>query len=351
MQIIPHSRPTLDEAEVRAVTEVLRSGQITQGPEVRRFEADLAGQVDCAAAVAVSSGTAALHLALVALNVGEGDEVLIPSFVCAALLNAVNYVRATPVVADIDPETFNIDVRDVERRLTPRTKAIIVPHLFGLPAGIREIAALGVPVIEDCAQSLGSRLAGAPTGSFGLLSVFSFYATKVICTGEGGMVASRDASLLERIRDLRDYDEKSDDRMRYNYKLTDLQAAMGRVQLRKLPDFLARRQVIVARYDDVMRECGIPRPACPPNREAIPYRYVIRTERLEEILAAGREAGIGYRRPVFKPLHQVLGLSGYPHTDSAFASALSIPLYPSLSDADIEAILDSLRSVLSKKLR
>ncbi|MFA6346542.1 MAG: DegT/DnrJ/EryC1/StrS family aminotransferase, partial [Syntrophales bacterium] len=232
-----------------------------------------------------------------------------------------------------------------------RTKAIIVPHLFGLPADIRRIAALGVPVVEDCAQSLGSRLAGAPTGSFGRLSVFSFYATKVICTGEGGMIASRDAGLLERIRDLRDYDEKPDDRTRYNYKMTDLQAAMGIVQLRKLPDFITRRLAIASRYDDVMNECGIPTPASLLDREGIPYRYVIRTDRLESILAAGRDAGISCRRPVFKPLHRYLGLNGYPHTDSAFASALSIPIYPSLGDADIEAILDSLQSLLSKKQR
>jgi len=351
MQMIPHSRPTLDEEEVRAVAAVVRSGRVSQGNEVRRFETELARQVDVTDAVAVSSGTAGLHLALVSLEVGAGDEVVIPSFVCAALLNAVRFVGAEPVPADIDPETFNIDARDVERRLTPRTKAIIVPHLFGLPADIRRIAALGVPVVEDCAQSLGSRLAASPIGSLGVLSVFSFYATKVICTGEGGMVASRDEGLLDRIRDLRDYDEKVDDRPRFNYKLTDLQAAIGIVQLRKLPNFIARRRDIAARYDDFMNERGIPGPVCPPDREAIPYRYVVRSERLEEILAVGRKAGIGYRRPVFKPLHHYLGLSGYPHTDMAFASALSIPLYPSLSDAEIEAILDPLRPVLSKKLR
>ncbi|MFA6346242.1 MAG: DegT/DnrJ/EryC1/StrS aminotransferase family protein, partial [Syntrophales bacterium] len=160
MHNIPHSRPTVGEEEVQAVAAVLRSGRIAQGEEVRRFEAELARQVDVTDAVAVSSGTAGLHLALVSLEVGAGDEVVIPSFVCAALLNAVRFVGAEPVPADIDPETFNIDARDVERRLTPRTKAIIVPHLFGLPADIRRIAALGVPVVEDCAQSLGSRLAG-----------------------------------------------------------------------------------------------------------------------------------------------------------------------------------------------
>ncbi|MDP3286082.1 MAG: DegT/DnrJ/EryC1/StrS aminotransferase family protein, partial [Desulfobacterales bacterium] len=225
MQIIPHSRPTIDQEETAAVVSVLQSGQLAQGEQVLYFEKALALLIGVVGAVAVSSGTAALHLALLALEIGEDDEVVIPSFVCPALLNAIRYVRAVPVLADINPETFNMDVRDLRKRLTGKTKAIIVPHIFGLPADIREIVSLGVPVIEDCAQSLGSRYEGSPAGSFGALSVFSFYATKVICTGEGGMIASGDSQLLGKIRDLRDYDEKDDGRLRYNYKLTDLQAA------------------------------------------------------------------------------------------------------------------------------
>ena len=186
MQMIPHSRPTLDQKEELAVAAILSSGQVVQGEETQRFETALASEIGVVGAAAVSSGTAALHLALLALEIGEGDEVVIPSFVCPALLNAIRYVRATPVLADINREAFNIDVRDLERRLTGKTRAIIVPHMFGLPADIDDITALGIPVIEDCAQSLGSRYRGAPTGSFGVLSVFSFYATKVICTGEGG---------------------------------------------------------------------------------------------------------------------------------------------------------------------
>jgi len=347
METIPHSRPTLGEEELQAVAAVLRSGQVAQGEEVRRFEAALAASLGAAGAVAVSSGTAALHLALLSLNVGEGDEVAIPSFVCAALLQAVRHVRATPVLIDIRPETYNMDVRDLARRLSSRTKAVIVPHMFGLPADVPEIAALGVPVIEDCAQSLGSRLSGSPTGSFGVLSVFSFYATKVICTGEGGMVAARDPDLLARIRDLRDYDEKDRDALRFNYKLTDLQAALGIVQLRRLPDLIARRRVIARRYDDLARECGLSgAPECPADRERIDYRYVLRTDRLEEILSAGQAAGIAYRRPVFKPLHHCLGLSGYPHAEAAFRSALSLPIYPSLSEEELGAILDHLRPLL-----
>lgn len=346
MPIIPHSRPTLDQEEVNAVTAVLQSGQLAQGEEVLHFEKALASMIGVGGAVAVSSGTAALHLALLALDIGEGDEVVIPSFVCPALLNAIRYVGAVPVPADINGETFNIDVRDLERRLTGKTKAVIVPHMFGLPAEIREIVALGLPIIEDCAQSLGSRYQGAPTGSFGTLSVFSFYATKVICTGEGGMIAANDMQLLDRIRDLRDYDEKDDGRLRFNYKLTDLQAALGVVQLRKLPVLIARRRAIAGRYDEFLRRYGLSLPVCPPNREHIYYRYIIRTERLAELLDAGRDAGIAYRRPVFKPLHHYLGLAGFPETDGAFRSAVSLPLYPTLRDAEVQTILQHIQSFL-----
>jgi len=346
MQIIPHSRPTIDQEEVKAVTAVLQSGQLAQGEQVLNFEKALTSLIGVGGAVAVSSGTAALHLALLAMEIGENDEVVIPSFVCPALLNAIRYVRAVPVLADIDRESLNMDVRDLRRRRTGKTKAVIVPHMFGLPANIREIVALGIPVIEDCAQSLGSRYEGAPTGSFGVLSVFSFYATKVICTGEGGMIAANDLQLLEKIRDLRNYDEKDDGRLRYNYKLTDLQAALGLAQLRKLPALIARRRAIAGQYDEALREYPLSVPVCPPNHEHIYYRYVIRTERLSELLGASGDAGIAYRRPVFKPLHHYLGMAGYPETDAAFLSAVSLPIYPSLSDTEVETILHNVQSIL-----
>ena len=346
MQMIPHSRPTIDQEEINAAVAVLQSGRLAQGEQVLQFEKALASLIGVGGAVAVSSGTAALHLSLLALEISEGDEVVIPSFVCPALLNAIRYVRAVPVLADIGRETFNIDVRDLKHRVTRKTKAVIVPHMFGLPADITNIIALGIPVIEDCAQSLGSRYEGAPTGSFGALSVFSFYATKVICTGEGGMIAANDLQLLERVRDLRDYDEKDDHRLRYNYKLTDLQAALGMAQLRKLPTLIGRRRALARQYDEFLRERLLPVPACPPDREHIYYRYVIRTKHVAELLAAGGEAGIAYRRPVFKPLHHYLGMTGYPQTEAAFLETVSLPIYPSLSDTEVKTILHPVRSIL-----
>ncbi len=346
MEIIPHSRPTIDEEEINAVSAVLRSGQIAQGNQVALFEEAVALLIGMRGGVATSSGLAALHLSLLALEVGERDEVIIPGFVCTALLNAVRLVRAAPVLTDINRETFNIDFNDIKRKLTKKTKAIIVPHMFGLAADIREIVSLGVPVIEDCAQSLGSNYEGARTGSFGLLSIFSFYATKVICTGEGGMVTANDERLLLRISDLRDYDEKDDDRLHYNYKLTDIQAAMGLTQLRKLPGMIARRREVAAIYDEALRKYPVLLPFCPENRDHIYYRYVIRTPRLVEVLASGGKNGIGYRRPVYKPLHHYLGSAGYPETEAVFREAVSIPIYPTLSDREISAIIDNLAQVM-----
>jgi len=344
--MIPHSRPTLDQEEIAVVARVLSSGYVTQGREVLDFEKELARLVGASGAAAVSSGTAALHLALAALEIGAGDEVIIPSFVCTALLNAIRYVRATPILADINLETFNVDCRDVRRRLTKRTKAVIVPHMFGLPADIDDIVALGIPVIEDCAQSLGSCHRGAQTGSFGVMSVFSFYATKVICTGEGGMITANDPQIIHTIKDMRDYDEKEDGTLRYNYKMTDIQGALGLVQLRKLAAFIGRRRTIARQYDEFLQEYDLSLPACLPDREPIYYRYIIRTKRLGAFLEAGQTAKIAYRRPVFKPLHRYLGLTGYPNTEEAFLTAVSLPIYPSLSDADIKCILHHIHSFL-----
>ncbi len=344
--MIRHSRPTIDSADKAAVAAVLESGHLVQGSETARFESLMASFIGVRGAVAVSSGTAGLHLSLLALKIGKEDEVIIPSYVCSALLHAVRYVAATPVVADIHPETYAIDPGDLKKRITPRTRAIILPHMFGLPAGLDEILALGIPVIEDCAQSIGGRYKGRCTGGFGTLSVFSFYATKMIATGEGGMVLSDREDLLEIVRDLRDYDEKKTDRIRFNDKMTDMEAAMGISQLAKLPAFIERRKAIARLYSGAVKERGIPTPAAPEDRDHIFYRYVLRTQRLPEFLEAMNEKGIECRRPVFHPLHRYLGLKGYPETEKAWREAVSIPIYPSLADGDIQRTMDAMKDLL-----
>jgi dTDP-4-amino-4,6-dideoxygalactose transaminase len=296
--------------------------------------------------VAVSSGTAAIHLSLLALAIGKGDEVIIPSYVCTALLNAVRYVCATPVLADINPATFNMDVADARKKITPRTKAVILPHMFGLPADIDEFLSLKIPIIEDCAMSLGGGYKDALTGSFGTLSVFSFYATKMIATGEGGMVLSRRSDLIDRIRDLRDYDEKPDDIIRYNYKMTDLQAALGVSQLKKLPAFIHRRRQIAGLYNICAKALGVASPSDLEERDYIYYRYVILVDQPDEFIAGMKKCGIDCRKPVFRPLHRYLGLTGFPSTDKVWERAVSIPLYPSLTDDEAFNITEHMKSLL-----
>lgn len=340
--MIFHSRPTLDQNDFDSVLDVLKSCHIVQGKHVAGFEEALSSFVSVRNGVAVSSGTAALHLSLLALGVGEGDEVIVPSYVCSALLNAVLYVNAVPVVADIDRFTFNIDVADLKKRVTGRTKAIIVPHMFGLPADIDEILSLGIPVIEDCAQSVGSRYNGGYTGGFGVLSIFSFYATKMLATGEGGMILSDDDRLAGIARDLRDYDEKDSYSVRYNYKMTDMQAALGISQLKKLPSFIRRRKEIADLYNKSLGEISFPVPAAPEGREHIYYRYVLLLDDSSEFIEKMLRIGIECRRPVFKTLHEYLGLSGYPVTGEVMDRAVSIPVYPLLGDEEAHKIAASI---------
>ncbi len=345
--MIPHSRPTLDQRDLDSVLQVLKSGQLVHGEQTARFEENVSSLIGVKGGVAVSSGTAALHLSLISLGVGKGDEVILPGFVCTAPLNAIHYVGASPVIAEVDQRTFNIDFEDLKRRITNKTKAIIVPHMFGLPADVGDIASLGIPVIEDCAHSLGSRYGDHYTGGIGALSIFSFYATKVIATGEGGMVLSNNASLLMGIKDLRDYDNRESYAVRYNYKMTDIQAALGVAQLKKLPQFIQKRREIADKYDRMLHELSIPVPFIPKDRQHIYYRYVVLLENAERFMDSMMKRGVACTRPVFKPLHRYLGLSGYAKTDLVWERAVSIPIYPSLTDQEVGVITNSVRPALS----
>jgi dTDP-4-amino-4,6-dideoxygalactose transaminase len=299
--------------------------------------------LDMPSGVAVSSGTAALHLALLGLGIGRGDEVILPSYVCVAPLHAVEYVGATPRLADIEPTSFNIDPSDVRRRITRRTRAIIVPHLFGLPADLDELLQLGIPIIEDCAQAIGARYRNRPVGTFGALSVLSFYATKLFTTGEGGMVIGRDRRVLARIRDLRDYDERRQHKTRFNYKLTDFQAALGRSQLRRLSTMLARRSALAERYRRHWATLPIRVPAADGKRTHIYHRFVISCPTAAARVARRLSAmGVTARSPIFRPIHRTLGLEGFPGTDHAFRHALSLPLYPTLTAREAEVVMRAL---------
>jgi dTDP-4-amino-4,6-dideoxygalactose transaminase len=335
---IPHSRPTLGVEESQVAAQVVASGHVAEGPQTEHFEREFAAYLCQPHAIAASSGTAALHLVLNAMGIGPGDEVILPSFVCSALLNAVNYTGAAVVLADIDARTLNMDVLDAARHLSRRTKAIILPHMFGLPADTDRFLGLGVPIIEDCAQSIGSAYGFKPIGSCGRAAVFSFYATKVLAAGEGGMVVTSDRELADRVRDLKAYDKRDVYRTRFNYKLTDIQAAIGRIQLGKLSSFIHHRRLIARRY----REAFEMLPVClPPDSPAhIYFRFVVDIGTDSgSVISQASQRGIGCERPVHTPLHRLFKSESFPHTESAWRQCLSIPIYPSLRDSEVEKII------------
>jgi dTDP-4-amino-4,6-dideoxygalactose transaminase len=345
--MIPHSRPTICEHDIATVSNTLRTGNIAQGRVVEKFEHALADYIGLKGGVATSSGTTALHLALLALGITKNDIVAIPDYVCTAVLNAVNYVGATPLLIDIDPDTFNLDVTDLRRKQNPRVKAVVVPHIFGLAANVEEITKLGIPVIEDCAQSIGATYKNKMAGSFGRISIFSFYATKMMTTGEGGMVASNSAVLLKKARDLRDYDNQTDYYVRYNYKMTDIQAALGISQLKHLPRFIKIRREIANKYHRELKDMCV----LPANYDTdwghIYYRYVIKLRHgLKSFLKLLKEKGINGERPVFKPLHRYLSLSNLPNTDRVWEQAASIPIYPTLTGKNTDSIITCVKQAI-----
>ncbi len=343
---IPHSKPSIGPGEISAVVKVLKSGQLAQNGKVALFEKKTAAKLGSPYGVAVNSGTTALTLALRALK-AEGGEVIIPSFACSSLYHAVLGAQATPVLADCDPRTFNIDASDTRSRLTRKTRAIVAPHMFGLPCDVKALIATGVPVVEDCAQSLGSSISGKPTGGFGSAAVLSFYATKLLTTGEGGMIICARTSVLEYLKRCRDYDNTLPDMPKGNCKLTDFQAALGLVQLSRLPAFLKERAAIAKHYDQAFK--GLPLEIPLQTAGRIYSRYVLRCpkDRLRELLASCEKHGVSARRPVYRPLHLDVPCKGkFPGAQAAWDTALSLPLYPGLTPYSIlyitKAVINSL---------
>jgi perosamine synthetase len=344
---ITHSRPSLDDEEILALKNVLSSGQLAQGPQVQAFEKELGSFHEFPPGVATSSGTAALHLALLSLGVGPGDEVLLPSYVCSAPLHAAYHSGATPVLVDVDPATGNMDPDDLKKRLTSKSKAIIAVHLFGLPANIDEILALGLPVIEDCAQSLGAYLEGKMLGTVGAISICSFYATKLITTGEGGMLLSRDSGLLVSARDLRDYDKRESLATRFNYKMTDLQAALGRSQFQKFEKFLGQREALAGVYNEQLATLPCTLPLAQEGR--IYYRYVVSVQgNITKLIQTLLNTGIEVARPVYRPLHRYFNLEDYPGAEMAWNSNVSLPIHPSLTSQDVHRVCQAFESALKE---
>lgn len=289
---IPIIRPVLGDEELENVRECLASGYLTQGKFVARFEQSVADYLTCRHAVAVTSGTAALHLALLALSIGPGDEVVVPSLTWVATANAVSYVGATPVFADVRPETFTLDPEDLARALTPRTRAVIAVHLFGLCADMDEIRRMAAErdlfVVEDAACALGSSYQGRPAGTLGHVGCFSFHPRKVITTGEGGMLTTADDGLAAALRELRNHGcspmpagsppwaMPDVPRCGYNYRLTDIQGAVGCAQMEKIDAILAERARLAGVYTELLAASPLILPAVPDDRVHSWQSYVVR---------------------------------------------------------------------------
>ncbi|MGE3166395.1 MAG: DegT/DnrJ/EryC1/StrS family aminotransferase [Planctomycetota bacterium] len=353
---VPHSRPTIVAGMQDAVAAVVASEQHAGGGIRREFERALGRRLGVSHAVAVQSGLAALHLALLALGVRRGQRVLVPSYVCAALLHAIDAVGARPLVADVDPRTFNLDALHARQALAREhvvaqdVACAIVPHLFGYPAPLH-LWDLEIPVIEDCAMALGASIGSEEVGVFGVVSVFSFYATKMISTGQGGLLATNQPAVGAEALDLIQYDNRSYWRPCWNYPLPDLGAALGKAQLPHLDGFLERRRDLAVRYRDALRGLPVGFQEVFPETTPACFRFVVLLEgaetrdRLQADLAA---AGVETKSPVFRPLHAYLGLpaSHFPNTEQIQARALSLPIYPALSAAEQEHVIDHLRRSL-----
>jgi len=350
--MIRHSCPTIGPEEIAAVKKVLQSKHIAQGEKVLEFEDKFKHYIGTKYAMASNSGTSALHLALLALGIRKTDEIILPSYVCTAVLNAVNFTGAGFRLADIDILDYNIGFQAVKKALTRRTKAIIVPHMFGQAAKIDDFIKLGIPVIEDCALSVGGEYKNRKLGSFGTVSIFSFYATKIMTTAEGGMALTNDKRIADRISDLRDYDEKDNYITRFNYKMTDLSAAIGIEQLRKLEAFIERRRKIAGIYNRSFSKRGIYIPQARPGARHIYSRYVMRlkSNKQEKFLWRLKRVGIECKKPIFKPLHRYLGFkdADFPNTALAYNTAVSIPLYPSLQDREVREIINVVKEKIDR---
>jgi UDP-4-amino-4-deoxy-L-arabinose-oxoglutarate aminotransferase len=333
--VIPHSRPWIDDADRAAVNSVLASGMIARGVQVAAFEHELGESLGFAAGVATSSGTRALFCALQALGVSGGDEVVIPTYVCAAVRDAVVATGATPRLCDVGVD-WCVTTESIERALSGRTRAVVVVHTFGIPVEPEIQRRVGVPGVDDCCQAIGL----SPGALSGAASVVSFHATKMLTTGEGGMVFSHDPALLERMRRWSTTDRD---------QMSDLQAALGRSQLRRYPEFLSRRRELAARYVEALAQLPIRLPSDLLGRSLF-FRFPVRTSGdFEQLRQTFAQAGVQVRRGVDALLHRDANLNpaDFPNAERMFKETLSLPLYPSLTEAEAGRVIAAATGVLS----
>jgi perosamine synthetase len=356
--MIPIARPQIGEEEKQAVLEVLESGMLAQGPRVKAFEEAFAEMCGVRHAIATSSGTTALHAALLAHGIEPGDEVITASFTFISSANSALFVGARPVFVDIDPTTFNIHPDLLEAAITPRTKAIMPVHLFGLPADMDPIMELaerhGLAVIEDACQSHGAEYHGKRTGSFGT-GAFSLYPTKNITSAEGGMITTDDDRIAEACRLIRQHGMRRryyHDELGFNFRMTDVHAAIGLAQLHKLDRFNKARIANARFLSENLR--GVVTPVVPQGYKHVFHQYTIRVPdgRRDALMEHLKERGIGtsvyYPVPVHKQTYYTREL-GYdlhlPETEKAAQEVLSLPVHPGLDQADLERIVEEVNAL------
>jgi dTDP-4-amino-4,6-dideoxygalactose transaminase len=360
---IPPARPVIGEAEIDAAVRVLRSGMVIQGPEVAGFEQEFGEFVGGRHCVAVNSGTSALHLTLMALGFGPGDEVIVPSFSFAATANVVRLVGATPVFVDIEPGSFNLDPDAVAAAVTPRTVAIMPVHLYGLPARMDRIMEIAqqndLAVVEDAAQAHDAAIDGTPVGSFGVAGCFSFYPTKNMHSLEGGMISTADANFARTLRLLRNQGMEQryqNEIVGANMRLTDVAAAIGRVQLSQLPEWTEKRRANAAYLSANLT--GVTVPEVEPGYRHVYHQYTIRVAGDRDAFSAQlKELGVGSAAYYPTPIHRLrpfldedgaVGDWKLPETDRAADEVLSLPVYPALTRDQLDRIVEAVNTVAAR---
>ncbi len=341
--LIPHSKPTIRKHELKNTLECMITDYIGPGNLVLEFEKKLATYLSTPFTKAVSSGTMAFFLILKLLGIGEDDEIILPSYAPHILLNPIYYLKAKPVLVDINEHDFSPSIADIGEKLTEKTKAILIVHLFGKPVQVEPYRQLGLPVIEDSAQALGAQLDETKCGNMADYSFFSFYATKMISSGGvGGAIVSKEEDDLQKLNDLINRDDREEFSAVYPFFMSDIQAAMGITQLEQINEFINYRQKIANFYNQKLIDAGKEVPDFNTDSNRIFYRYLMKTNDLpiEETINIFKNYNIEIKKPIYKPLHRYLKEApmNYPNSEKIFNEYVSLPIYPTLKKADAELV-------------